>query len=116
MNERLITVKEVELNNNCPECYNTEGLQLTFKQKFIETNFYRKVTQDVVYEMECKNCNTIIYPVRWTDDIERVFEYQKKAFVPKKTSLKLKRKAWISIIITIAAIITIILLVALPKI
>lgn len=97
MAEKLITINEVNLNNNCPECYNTKGLQLTFKQKFKENNLYKSITGETTPEIECKTCNTIIYPVMWTDDIERVFEYHQKAFVPKKPSLKLKKKAWLLI-------------------
>ena len=95
MAEKLITIKEVNLNNNCPECYSTNGLQLTFKQKFKETNLYKSITNETAQEIECKTCNTIIYPVMWTDDIERVFNYQQKAFTPKKPSVKLKKKAWL---------------------
>lgn len=95
MNEKLITIKEVPLKNNCPECYSTEGLVLTFKQKFKETKFYKSVTNEVTKELACTKCDTTIYPISWTDDIERVYEYQKKAFTPKKASLKLKRLAWI---------------------
>ena len=52
MSEKLITIKEVNLNNNCPECYNTSGLQLTFKQKFKETNLYRSITNETAQEIE----------------------------------------------------------------
>ena len=97
MPEKLITVKEVILNNNCPECFSKEGLQLTFKQKFIETPFSKSITQDITTEMDCKVCNTSIYPVSWTEDIERVYEYQLKAFTPKKASTKLKKLSWILI-------------------
>ncbi len=93
---KLITIKEVDLNNNCPECYGTK-LQLTFKQKFKETNLFKSVTSETTQEIECKTCNSIIYPVMWTDDIERVFEYHKKAFTPKRPSTKLKKKAWLLI-------------------
>ena len=31
MKEQFITIKEVRLNNNCPECFSQEGLKLTFK-------------------------------------------------------------------------------------
>ena len=40
MEGSYFTVKEVDLNNHCPECYSNEGLQLTFKQKFVENAFY----------------------------------------------------------------------------
>ncbi len=109
MSEKLITVKEVTLNNNCPECFSKEGLQLTFKQKFIETPFSKSITQDITTEMDCSICNTAIYPVSWTEDIERVYEYQLKAFTPKKTSTKLKKLSWILIGSAIALIVLIIL-------
>lgn len=97
MTEKHITIKEVSLNNNCPECYNTNGLLLTFKQKFKETPLYRSITNETTQKITCNTCNTDIYPVMWTEDIERVFEYHKKAFVPKPVSTKLKKKAWILI-------------------
>ncbi|WP_282069228.1 hypothetical protein [Olleya namhaensis] len=112
MAERLITINTVNLNNNCPECFSTKGLQLTFKQRFIETSFYKSITQEVSTEMNCTVCNTPIYPARWTDDIERVFEYQMKAFQPKKASKKYKSLFWILIIAGIAVITAVIGLVA----
>lgn len=108
MAEKLITIKEVPLKNNCPECYSTEGLVLTFKQKFKENAFYKSISNETVEELSCTKCNTRIYPVSWTDDIERVFEYQKKAFIPKPSSVKLKKTAWIIFIVTDLVIIGII--------
>src|SRR5690606_8126248 len=98
MEEKFITIKEVALNNNCPECYNTNGLQLTFKQKFVETRFYRSITKETTHLLACNTCNTNIYPVRWTEDIERVFNYHQKAFTPKAPKFKLKKSAWLLII------------------
>lgn len=112
MKEEQVTIKEVALKNNCPECYSKEGLQLTFKQTFIETPFYMSITNNISHEIDCKTCKSIIYPERWTDDIERVFEYQQKAFIPNQTSLKLKKSAWIVIILAIilaVSVVTIIL-------
>lgn len=111
MDEKLITVKEVSLNNNCPECFSKEGLELTFKQQFIETKFSKSITQDVSTQMHCKICNTNIYPVNWTEDIERVYEYQMKAFKPKKTSKKFKTLFWIIVGSIAAVIITTLILV-----
>lgn len=109
MEEKLVTIKTVSLNNNCPECYNNQGLELTFKQKFKETLFIKSMTKEVVKELSCKNCNTIIYPARWDDDLDRVIDYHKKAFKAKPTSYKLKSLSWI-IIITIDFIILMIIL------
>lgn len=98
MEDKYFTVKEVDLNNHCPECYSTEGLHLTFKQKFVETLFYRAISNDLQHHMVCNTCNTEIFPVRWTKEIERVFEYQQRAFVPKSATFKLKRITWILLI------------------
>ena len=110
MDEKLITIKEVALNNNCPECYNTNGLQLTFKQKFIETSLYRSITNETTQEIHCKTCNTDIFPVMWTEDLERIFAYQQKAFAPKKASTKLKKKAWLIIALSSVLVLSGILL------
>lgn len=110
MPEQLITVKEVFLNNNCPECFSKESLQLTFKQKFIDTHFYKSITKDVFTEMQCNICNTPIYPQRWTEDIERIYEYQNKAFVPKNPSTKLKQLSWVLIGVIIAILVIAIVL------
>lgn len=107
MSEKFITISEVALNNNCPECYSKDGLHLTFKQKFIETKFYKSITSEVKHFIECKTCNNAIYPVQWTDDIERVVAYKKRAFEPKKTSTYFKKATWISAITTIVIIIVV---------
>ena len=111
MSEKLIDVKEVALKNNCPECYSKNGLRLMFKQKIVETKFRKSITSEINHEIECKTCNSIIYPVQWTDDIDRVFEYQKKAFVPRKSSTFLKKASWIAIIGILFTIITLLFIV-----
>ena len=111
MREKLITVKEVSLNNNCPECFSKEGLELTFKQKFIETKFSKSITQEIATEMHCNVCDTTIYPINWTEDIERVYEYQMKAFTPKKVSKKYKTVFWIIIGIVTLIVTSVVILV-----
>lgn len=102
MHDKFILIKKVALKNNCPECYSSEGLNLSFNQRFVETKFYKSITTEVKHEIKCKTCNTIIYPVQWTDDIERVVEYQQRAFTPKNTSTYLKKASWIIIGIVLA--------------
>lgn len=89
--ENYFTLKEVKLNNNCPECYSSDGLQLTFKQRFVETPFYKAITEDTKHEMHCNTCQTDIYPIRWTHDIEQVVAYQERAVDPKSSSFKLTK-------------------------
>jgi len=116
MEEKFITIKEVALINNCPECYNTSGLQLTFKQKFVETKFYKSITKETAHQLECHTCQTSIYPIQWTDDIERVFNYHQKAFTPKKPSFKLKRAAWLMLAGVLVFIAVLIGVAVLPKV
>ncbi|WP_040280477.1 hypothetical protein [Psychroserpens damuponensis] len=102
---QYFTLKEVQLNNNCPECYSNNGLQLTFKQQFKENKLYKAITKETFIEMHCNTCKTDIFPGRWTDEIDRVVDYQKRAAIPKPKSLKLKKLAWIIISIEVALLI-----------
>ena len=115
MSEKFITIKEVALNNNCPECYSKDGLRLTFKQQFIETKFYKSITNNIKNSIACKTCNTSIYPEQWTEDIERVFEYHQKAFVPKKVSTYLKKTTWFVIAFIAVTFVVILFFILYPK-
>lgn len=110
MEEKYFTLREVELNNNCPECYSRDGLQLTFKQRFIENFFYKAISTETSHSLFCKVCKTAIFPARWTDDLERVFEYQQRASPPKSASFKLKPVSWILIVATAVLLIAAIVL------
>jgi uncharacterized protein with PIN domain len=79
-----------KLNNNCPECFANDGLEFSFVQEEMETKFYTKSQEAVNETLYCHGCKHIIYPVNWTDDIERVYEYHKKQAVPKDSRLRLK--------------------------
>lgn len=105
MEEKFFTVKEVELNNHCPECYSKDGLQLTFKQKFVENAFYKAISNEVKHLMVCNTCTTEIFPVRWTEDIERIYDYQQKAFVPKAATFKLKKLTWILMVVAVVLVV-----------
>lgn len=85
--EKLKVIKEAELNNNCPECFN-QDLKLTFFQKHTYGTFFHKTTNEISNEIVCKKCKSTIYPVKWTDDIERLFDYYQKTVVPEKKSTK----------------------------
>ncbi|GAA4280577.1 hypothetical protein [Gaetbulibacter aestuarii] len=98
MPEKFIEVKEVNLKNNCPVCYSNEHLQITFYQKIKESKLYKWLTSEVKNEMTCANCESTIYPVQWTDDIERVYDYHRKAFHPNKSTFRLKVLGWVVIV------------------
>lgn len=84
--EKQIVLKDTEISNNCPECYN-QKLKLTFYQKHTYNAFFQRTTNEVRSEIKCKKCFSIIYPVNWTPDIERVFDYYNKLVIPDKTSV-----------------------------
>ncbi|WP_350286417.1 hypothetical protein [uncultured Croceitalea sp.] len=85
--QNMVVIKEADITNNCPECFNQE-LKISFYQKHKYNPFYHRTTSEVSSEIKCKKCFSIIYPVNWTSDIERVFEYYNKLVQPEKTTVR----------------------------
>lgn len=104
MTETTHVLHTAQLNNNCPECYDNNGLELTFTQIERENKFYSKASKDVEFVMHCNKCDTRIYPVSWTEDLERIFEYNRKLADPKPTGFKLKPLTYIFILIDVMII------------
>ncbi|MBU2995580.1 hypothetical protein KO500_04015 [Cellulophaga baltica] len=96
-------IKEADLTNNCPECFNQE-LKLSFFQKHSYGKFVHKTTNEITSELKCKTCHTQIYPVAYTPDIERVFEYYQKMATPQKSSVKFTSLFYIILLVVIAVI------------
>jgi len=90
-----------KLNNNCPTCYTTAGLEITFAQNVTETRFHSKAEKTIIETIYCHTCKNVIYPVNWTDDLERIYEYHKKQVVPKKSFLKVKPIVYLLILVAI---------------
>lgn len=101
--KKLVVLKEADLTNNCPECFNQE-LRLTFYQKHRLGRFMHRATNEITHEMGCKKCHTAIYPVNWTEDIERVYGYYEKTLVPEKSVLKFTKLFYAVILFLIALI------------
>ena len=101
MKSEFITLKETVLNNNCPECYAQESLQLIFKQEKAFSKFLISIKKGFISTMHCKKCNTEIYPGMWTDDIERVYDYHKKTVQPKPASFRLTGLFYLILLIMI---------------
>lgn len=95
------------LQCNCPECYSNSGLELSFKQEWQETFWVYKATDIVREEINCKHCEFPIYPVKWTADIERLYEYNLK-LAEKETFFKVKSQTYV-IGLLIAAVIAIVI-------
>ena len=95
---------QARLNNNCPECYDTEGLEFTFTQEEKQTRFYNQANKNIDEKLYCHTCKNIIYPVSWTEDIERVYQYHRKQTHPKPATIQLKSVTYILILIGIVAV------------
>lgn len=78
------------IKNNCPLCFNAEGLEFTFSQEVNDTRFYKKSSTNLIEKLVCHNCNNTIYPERWDNHVEMVYEYNKKLATPKHSGLTLK--------------------------
>ncbi len=85
--EDLVIIKEASLTNNCPECFN-QDMTLRFYQKHLLSKFYNRTTSEISHAITCNKCNSKVYPVLWTEDIERSFEYFQKMVSPEPSSLK----------------------------
>ena len=101
--EKLVVIKEMELSNNCPECFN-QDLKLTFYQKHHYGKLFHRTTSQVTHQIQCNKCSSDIYPVKWTDDIERMFNYHQKMVTPEKFSLKFTALFYILILVFLALI------------
>lgn len=96
---------KAQVNNNCPECYSTEGLEFIFSQEEVQNKLYSKANKEVIETLHCHTCDQDIYPVKWTEDIEQVYDYHRKLAKPKNSGIKLKPLAYL-LILTDALIIT----------
>lgn len=101
--EKRIVIKDADITNNCPECYNQE-LKLTFYQKHTLNPFYHRTTGEVTHEIKCKKCHSIIYPVNWTPDIERVFDYYNKLVRPDRPSVRFTMLFFILLILILCLV------------
>lgn len=109
MNDWYFTIKEVRLNNNCPECFSQDELWLTIKQKSTENAFYKAVTEETNHSLFCKKCSTEIFPIRWTDEIEQVVEYHMRSADTKPKTILLKKITWFLILAIVVILLGVIL-------
>lgn len=91
------TLRRAEIKNNCPECFDNNGMVLRFIQKERENAWYRKAEPTLIESLHCYTCETEIFPVRWDEHIERVYEYNKKLVEPKPSRVHLKKQFWITV-------------------
>ncbi len=101
--EKLVIIKEADLTNNCPECFN-QDLKLSFYQKHKQGKLFNSITNEVTSKIVCNKCGTDIYPVSWTDDIERSFKYYQKMVIPDRTTLTFTSFFWILTLLSVIVV------------
>jgi hypothetical protein len=101
--EKLVPIQEAELTNNCPECFN-QDITLTFYQKHKYGKLYHNTTSEVTHELRCNKCNSIIYPVKWTEDIERSFDYYRKTVKPGRASIRFTTLFFVLVLLLICLV------------
>lgn len=99
MTEHVLHI--AKLNNNCPVCYTTDGLEISFTQNEKETRFYNKADKEISETIYCHTCKNVIYPVDWNSDIERIYDYHKKQVTPINSMFKPKPILYLSILIVV---------------
>lgn len=104
MNTKTKQLHAARLKNNCPECFGSDGLEFKFFQTEKETLFFKKSSpkQEQLY---CHTCENEIYPVRWDEDIERVYDYHQKIANSHMQLSKTKPILWALILIICLALI-----------
>lgn len=102
MSQSTETLRRAKLNNNCPVCFGNSGLEFTFQQARRENLFLKKASPTIEFELYCHNCRQIIYPVNWDEDIERVFDYNKKIAETHQQTTRVKPLFYIMILLATA--------------
>ena len=101
--KKLEVLKQAELTNNCPECFN-QDLTLVFYQKHSHGKLFHRITPEVSHEIKCNKCNSLIYPVQWTDDIERIYDYYQKTVNPLRPSTRFTTLFYILVLLLISVV------------
>ena len=101
--ESYEVIREAPLNNNCPECFN-QDLTLRFSQRHVRGKLYHRTCSEVRQELQCNTCRNILYPVSWTEDIERSVAYYKKAVVPARASIRFSVLFYVLVLVGIALV------------
>ncbi len=96
--------QEATLSSNCPECYSNNSLLYTVFQKEVNNLWFYKRTDELSEEIVCQKCETPIYPVRYTDDIERVKAFYLKTMGTPETSFRMKAMTYITIALILIAL------------
>lgn len=91
----------------CPDCGNSDCLELTFYQKHVKNAYYSRFTKKVTAKLFCNSTITDIPAVLWTKSIEKYFKSEKPSLRLHTTKAKFSKVFYLLIGIVIAATVTI---------
>jgi len=100
-------IHQARINNNCPNCYFSGGLQFDFYQAEKENPVFRQLAREITSTLHCSKCDTRIFPVKWSVDIERVEAYHRKLAKNKTPGIYLKTVGYILAFGMVASLIAI---------
>ena len=103
MSKKGKVFQEATLSSNCPECYANNSLLFSVFQQEIDNLWYYRLTDTLSEQIKCQKCQTPIYPVRYTQDIERVKAFYLKSMGTPRTSFKIKALSYILVALIIIA-------------
>lgn len=98
MSKKTHSLHTARLHNNCPTCFGTDGLEFKFIQEEKETQFFHRPEKQIDEKLYCHKCKNQIHPVNWTEDIERVYDYNRKIAETNKQYLQVKPLFYILIV------------------
>lgn len=101
--EKLNVIKEADITNNCPECFN-QDMKLSFYQKHTYGRLFHRTTNEVTHQIKCNKCQSLIYPINWTEDIERSFDYYQKMVKPERPSISFTSLFYILVLLLIVLV------------
>jgi len=101
MTQKTNILHTAKLKNNCPTCFGTDGLEFTFTQDENENVLVHRPDKEIKNSLYCHNCKNAIYPVNWTEDIERVYDYNRKIAETNRQYLKVKPLFYILILVAV---------------
>jgi hypothetical protein len=108
-------IEQKVIANNGPECFANDSLLLTFYQKCTKNPFIRRTTAEITNTLKCTKCNTDIYPISWTEDIERVYDFYLKSTNPHKVSFTLTKLFYLILFFGIVLIILAVFVIYFPE-
>lgn len=103
MSKTAHLIHQATLKNNCPECFATNGIKISFYQEEKENAVQTKASNMIKTALQCQTCHSYIYPIQYTEDIERVYEYHYKQALPLKRKSKWKPLAFVLLLLLICA-------------